>query len=143
MLSFFCTHTDSTIFRYSHAYYLIPVLARILPFSGTLTNSTFFGTRPDSFSVVVQILHFPDTCSNSTIFRYSSGQFFGPFMDSTFSRYSPGFYNFPVLTLILPFSETHPDCFSIGAQILPFPGFYQFRVLTLILPFSETHPNSL
>ena len=69
-------------------------------------------------------------------------QFFGTRTDSTFSRYSPGFYNFPVLTLILPFSEIRQDSFSIVAQILPFLGthadftiflyshsFYHFAIL--------------
>ena len=88
-------------------------------------------------------------------------------MDSSFSRQSPGFYHFPVLTLILPFSEPRPDCFSKVAWILPFTGtrpdstifqyshwFYPFRklvrtvfqrchgfflfsVLAQILPFLE------
>ena len=85
-----------TVFRYSHGFYLFPVLARILPFSGTDTDST--------------------------IFRYSSGQFFGTRKDSTFSRYSSGFYRFQVLTLILPFFGTRWDSFSVLARILAFSG---------------------
>ena len=84
-----------TVVRYSHGFYLFPVLARILPFSG------------------------PDT--DSTIFGYSSGQFFGTRPDSTFSRYSPGFYRFQVLTLILPFFGTRRHSFSVLARILRFP----------------------
>ena len=84
-----------TVFRYSHGFYLFPVLARILAFSG------------------------PDT--DSTIFRCSWGQFFGTRMDSTFSRYSPGFYRFQVLTLILPFFGTRQESFSVLARILHFP----------------------
>ena len=57
-----------TVFRYSYRFYLIPVLARILPFFGTHTDST--------------------------LFRYSRGQFFNTRTDSTFSQYSPGFYHF-------------------------------------------------
>ena len=86
-------------------------------------------------------------------------------MDSTFSRYTVGFYHFSILTLILPFFGTRSDSFSVLARILPFPatrpysilfqnwpwfylflvlvrtvfryshGFYHFMVLTLILLF--------
>ena len=84
-----------TVFRYSHGFYLFLILA--------------------------QILRFSDTHTDSTIFRYSSGQFFGSGTDSTFSGYSPEFYHFSVLTLILPFFDTRPDSFSIVARILPFP----------------------
>ena len=42
--------------------------------------------------------------------------------DSAISRYSPGFYHFPTITLILPFFETLPDSFWVLARILPFPG---------------------
>ena len=58
----------------------------------------------------------------STIFWYSPELFFDTRTDSTFSGYSPGFYDFSVLTLIRPFSDTHPDYFSILARILPFPS---------------------
>ena len=105
----------------------------------------FFGTREDSFSVLARILPFlvlarilafsgPDT--DSTIFRYSWGQFFGARMDSTFSRYWPGFYRFQVLTLILPFFGTRRHIFSVLARILPFP------VLGQILPFSGPDTDS-
>ena len=56
------------VFRYSHGFHLYPVLARIL---------LIFGTRKDS-----------------TIFRYSSGQFFDTRTDSTFSRYLPEYCHF-------------------------------------------------
>ena len=109
-----------TVFRYSQGFYLFPVLARILSFSGT--------------------------DADSTIFRHSFGQCFGTRRDSTFSRYSPGFYHFPILPPILPFSDTRPDCFSIVSQILPFPRysprFYHFSGLTLILPFFDTRSDS-
>ena len=94
-----------TVFQYSHGFYVFPVLARIQPFSGNDTDST--------------------------IFRYSWGQFFGtrtdlPFpgtrTDSTFSQYSSGFYRFQLLTLILPFFGTRRHSFSVLARILPFPG---------------------
>ena len=154
------------LFR-SHGFYLFPVLARILPFFGTHTDSTLFGYSPgqffdtrtdsifsryspgfyhfsvhtqirhfsvnrgDSFSILVPILAFPDTRPDCTIFRYSHrfdlfryswGQLLVTRTDSTFSRYSPGFNHFPVLTLILPFFETLPDSFLVLALILPFPG---------------------
>ena len=56
------------------------------------------------------------------IIRYSSGQFSGTRRDSSFSRYSPGFNNFPVLTPILPFFGTRQDSFPVLAQIPLFPG---------------------
>ena len=93
-----------TVFRCSHGCYLFPVLARILAFS--------------------------DLDTDSTIFCYSSGMFFGTRPDSTFSRYSPGFYRFQLLTLILPFFGTRRHSFSVLARILP------FLVLAMILGFS-------
>ena len=83
------------VFRYWYGFYLFPVLARVLPFSGTHTD-----------------------CS---VFMYSAGQFFGTRTDSTFSRYSPRFYRFQVLTLILPFFGTCRHSFSVLARILRFP----------------------
>ena len=104
-------------FRYFHGFYLIPVLALSLPFFGTHTGSTlsryspghFFGTRPDSYSVLSGILPIPGTRADSTIFLYSHG--FNPFpvLTSTVFSYSQGMYLFPVLALILPFSSTHTD----------------------------------
>ena len=84
------------VFRYTHGFYIFPVLARILPFSGTHTHSN--------------------------VFRYSFRQIFGTRTDSTFSRYSPGFYHFSELALIGPFFGSHPNSFSILARLLPFPG---------------------
>ena len=91
MLLNFYTRPDSIIFRYSHrfdpfqvlagkvflylhGFYLFPVLTRFLP---------FFGSHIDS-----------------TILRYSLGQFFDTRTDSTFSRYS---------TRILLFFGSHTD----------------------------------
>ena len=55
--------------------------------------------------------------------------------------YLPGFYHFPVLTLILPFSETRPISFSIVARILSFlgtcPDSTIFRYSHWIYPFSK------
>ena len=119
---FFDTRTDSSSSRYSPGFYHFSVLRQIRPFSGT---------SRDNFLIVVRILRFPDTLLNSavfrshtesSIFRYSSGQIFETRSDSTFSRYSPGFYHFLVLTLILPVFGTPLDRFSILAWILPFPG---------------------
>ena len=135
----FNSGTESTFSRYSPGFYHFPVLTLILP---------FFDTRPDSFLVVAQILPSPilarippfsGSHTDSALFRYSSGQFFGSGTDSTFSWYSPGFYHFPVLTLILPFSDTRPDSFSVVARILPFPGTRPnstiFRYSHLFYPF--------
>ena len=89
-----------------------------------------------------------------------------------FSRYSPGFYHFSVLTQIQPFFGTRRDSFSILERILPFRGtrpdyiifryshrfdpfsvhvgtvfrysngFYLFLVLARILLFFGTHTDS-
>ena len=134
-----------TVFRYSHVFYLFPLLARILSFFGTHINGTLFRNSPEQFS---------DTRTNSA-----------------FSRYSHEFDYFSVITLIGSFSGTHPKSFSILARILPFPGtrpestifrfspeqffdirmdstffqyshgFEHFSVLTQIGPFSGTLPN--
>ena len=94
------------------------------------------------FSVLARILPFVGTHTDCTLFRYSSGQFFGTGMDSYFSRYSLVFYHFWVPTLIVPFFRyssrqffgTHPDSnFSRYS-----PAFYHICVLTHIVPFSDT-----
>ena len=122
ILPFPGTRPDSTIFQYSHWFYpfrklvrtvfqrchgffLFSVLAQILPFLEVTLILSFYGTHTDS-----------------TIFRFSFGQFFNSGTDSTVSRYLPGFDHFPVLTLILPFFETRPESFWIVARILPFLG---------------------
>ena len=84
-----------TVFRYSHVFYLFPVVSQI---------RLFFGTHTDS-----------------SLFRYSTGQFFNTRMDTSFSWYSPGFYYFSVLTLIRRFFCNRRESFSILARILPFP----------------------
>ena len=105
------------LFRSSYRFYSFPVLARIL---------LFFGTHTDS-----------------TIFRYSRGEFFDTRWDSTFSRCAPGFYHFLVLTQIRPFSSTRRDSFFYTWRDSTFsrylPGFYHLWVLTLIRPFSGIH----
>ena len=70
---FFDTRTDSTFSRYSPGFYHFWVLIKIRPFSDDLQ---------DSISIVAQILPFPDTYPDSTIF--------GTHTDSTLFRYSPG-----------------------------------------------------
>ena len=117
------------------------ILALILPFAGTRTNSTIFLYSHwfDPFSVLTRtgfgywqrfyfflvltpILSFLGTHIDWTVFRYSPEQVLETRMDSTFSSYSLGFCHFLVLTLIGPFSRTHPNSFSILAWILLFPG---------------------
>ena len=124
---FFGTRRDSTFSRYSPGFYHFPVLTLILP---------FFGTRSDSFSVLARILPFPGTDPDSAIFRYWFGQFFDNRTDSSLSRYSPGFYHFLVLTLILHFSVLVRTVFRYAQ------GFYLFPVLARILSFSGTDPYS-
>ena len=98
---------------------------------------SFFSTRPDSFLVLSPILPIPGTRTDSTIFRYSPGVFFGTLTDSTYSRHSHGFYHFPVLTKILPFSVVARTVFQDSH------GFYLFPVLARILPFFGTHKYSI
>ena len=57
-------------------------------------------------------------------------------MDSSFSRYSPGFYYFSVLTLIRPFFCNRRDNFKYSH------GFFLFPVLFRILLFFGTHIDS-
>ena len=98
-----------TVNRYSHGFYLFRVLAHILPFFGTHTNSS--------------------------IFQYSPRQFFDTRKDSTFPRYSSRFYHFSVHTMIRPFFGTLRDSFSILRRISTFSGhsprFYYFSVLKI------------
>ena len=123
--------------------------------------------------VLARIQQFSGTHTDSTIFRYWSGQFFGTRTDSTFCRYSPGFSNVPIHTLILPFLRTGPNSFSVLARIPPFAstrpdsamfrdthsfyhfsvlfrtvfrysyGFHLLRVLSRIQQCFETHTHSI
>ena len=68
------------------------------------------------FQVVIRILLFFGTHTDSTLLRYCSGQFFDIRMDSTFSRYSPGFYHFQVRTLIFPLFDTRPESISVRSE---------------------------
>ena len=116
------TRPDSTIFRYSHRFYPFPKLVRIV-FQRCHRFFLFLVlTQILPFLEVTLILPLYGTHTNSTLFRNSSGLFFKSGMDSSFYRHSPGFYNFPVLTLILPFSETRSDSFSKVQLIIPFLG---------------------
>ena len=72
--------------------------------------------------MLARILQISGTHTDSTLFWNSFGQFFNSGIESTSSRYSPGFYHFLVLTLILPFFETRQESFSIVARSLPFLG---------------------
>ena len=58
---FFRTQTDSTFSWYSHEFHNYAVLTLILQ---------FFCTHPESFLVLEQILPFPGTLPDSTIIRY-------------------------------------------------------------------------
>ena len=59
------------VFRYSHGLYHFPVLAQILLFSVLTEIRLFSGTRRDCFSIIAPILPFPGTLPDTTIFRYS------------------------------------------------------------------------
>ena len=120
ILRFVGTNTDCTLFRYSSGHVF-----------GTRTDSTFsryspgfhhfsvltlivlsFDIRPDSFSVLTM----------DSTFLVLVWTVFGTPTNSTFSWYSPRFYHFAVLTLIVPSSDTRPTSFSLLARILPFHG---------------------
>ena len=130
---------DWSVFRYSHGFYLIPIVPRILPIIGIQANSSFF--------------------------RYLTDQFFGTRTDSTRSLEFLGFCRLSVFMLILRFSDTRSVSFSVLARILldpdsppdssiyrysrgfyPFPiparsvfrylhGFYLIPIVPRILPF--------
>ena len=141
---FFDTRTDSTFSGDAPGFYhfsvltLIPdffgtrpecfsILARILPFPSTRPDSTFSG-------VLARILPFFGTHIDSTFFRYSLGLLFDTRTVSTFLGYSPGFYHFSVTTLIRPFFDSRPECFSILTRILPFSAY-----APIFLPIFGTH----
>ena len=94
ILPFFGTHTDATLFRYSSGQFF--ATRTIVPFPDTRSDSTFFrySHRFDPFPVLVGIVFgyshgfyiFPvlvgmppffGTPTDSTLFPYSSRQFFG------------------------------------------------------------------
>ena len=72
----------------------------------------------------------------STLFWYSSGQFFDTRTDSIVTRYWPEFYYFSVPTRFDPFPVL-PD-----ADCRYSDGFYLFQVLARILPFFSTQIDS-
>ena len=118
------------------------VLARILPFPSTSSDSNIFRSSHllYHFPVLTWILQFLRTPTDSTLFRYSPRQFFSSHTDSTFTWYSPdsiifryshGFYHFSVLARIVSFPGTRPDSTFFGYL----PGFYQFRYSHWLYPF--------
>ena len=135
---------DSTFSWYSPGFSNFLVLTLILP---------FFRTGPDSFSALARIPPFANTRPDSTMFWYSHSfypfsvlvpTFFGTLTDSFFCRYSPGFKNVPLLTLILPFFRAGPDSFPVLTLILPFfrTGPDSFKVLARIPPFPGSRLDS-
>ena len=178
---FFGTRTDSTFSRYLPGFNNFLVVTLILPFF-VLVRTVFRHSHEFHFlPIVAQIEQFFGTHTDSTIFPYWSGQFFGTRTDSTFSRYSPGslifryshcFYHFSVLVrtvlryshgfhlfLVLAriqqFSGAHTDSTIFSYWSGQFfgtrtdstfsrysPGLNNFLVLTLILPILRTGPES-
>ena len=87
ILPFSGTRPDSNVLRYLHEFYSSPTLAPILALFDTRMDTIFQGTRPDPFSVLAWILPFSGTGSNSTILWYSLGYYLswyspGPFFDT-------------------------------------------------------------
>ena len=111
------------VFRYSHGFYLFPILVRILAFCVTHIDSTifryssgmFFGTRTDS--------SFSSARPDSTILRYSHWFYYFSVFVQTVFWYCHRFYVFPVLARILPFCGTHTDStiFRYSHRFDPFP----------------------
>ena len=133
---YFNSRTDSTFSRYSPGFYNFSVLTQIRPISTTPRCR---------FSILGRILPFPDTRLDSTIFsthtdstmfRYSSGQYFYARRASTFSRYTPR-------STIFWYSHRF-DPFPVlpGADCRYSDGFYLFPLLAWILPFFGTHTDS-
>ena len=127
---------DSTFCRYSPGFNIFSLLTLILP---------FFRTGPDSFSALARIPPFAGTRPDSAMFRYSHSFYHFSVLVRTIFRYShgfnhlpysPGFNNFPILTLILPLSVLVRTVlrYSHGFNLLP--------VLARIPPFAGTRPDS-
>ena len=119
---FFGTRTDSTFCRYSPGFNNVPVLTLILPFSVLVRTVLRYSHGFHLLPVLARIQHFFGSHTDSTIFPYWSGQFFGTRTDCTFCGFSPGFSNVPIHTLILPFFHTGPNSFSVLARMPPFTG---------------------
>ena len=128
------------MFEYSPRFYHFSELALIWP---------FFGSHPNSFSILARILPFPGTRSYSTIFRYSHWLDPFPVLNWIVLRYSHGFYHVRVLARILPFfgTSTHWNLFRFSPEQFfdtrtdstfsrDSPVFYHFSELPLIGPFS-------
>ena len=137
-----------TVFRYSHGFHLLPILARMQQFSGTHTHCTIFRTRPDRFSVRARIPPFAYTGPDSTIFRHSHSFYLFSELVRTVFRYSHGFHLLPILARIQQFSGT-PTYSTIfpnwSGQFFGtrtdstfcryWPRFNNIPALPLILPF--------
>ena len=82
---FFDTRSDSTFSRYSPRFYHFLVVTLILLVIGTRPDSFLNSHRFYVFPKLSWILPFFDTLTDSTIFWYSSGQFFDTRSDSTLS----------------------------------------------------------
>ena len=134
--SFFGSHTDSTLFRYSHGFDFFLVLFRILPFFSTHKDSTLFRYSSVLIFDTRTILPIPGTRLDSTIFRYS--HWFDPFpvFVVTIFRYSHGIYFFPVPAQILPFIGTHTNSNFSGIR------WDKFSIIARNLPFAGTRPDS-
>ena len=164
ILPFSGTRQDSTLLRYSPGFYPSPVLAWIQPFLVLAPTLFQYSPRFYHFSVLTRLYPSPVLAWNLPfpilaralfsvlvqILPFSSSR-----SDSTLLRYLPGFYSSLVLARIPLFSNTHPDSFLVLAQILTFagkrldstllrysPGFNPSTVLARILPFSGTHQDS-
>ena len=138
ILPFPGTLPDSIIFRYSHIFDLFPVLVgTVFRYSHGLY---LFWYSLEHFFDTQKDLPLPGNLPDSTIFRYSHRFDTFPILVGTVFRYSQGFYLFPVLARILPFFVTCRDSFSILVRILHFfgtrPHSYIFRYSYIFEPLS-------
>ena len=67
---YLCSILDRSVFRYSHGFYYILVMPRILPFIGVHADSTIFPYSIGRFSILARILPDPDSPPDSAIYRY-------------------------------------------------------------------------
>ena len=88
-----------TVFRHSHGFHLLLVVAGFNNFLALTLNLPFFGTGPDSFSALARI---PPFAGSRPI-----QQFCGAHTDSTIFRTGPD--SFSALARIPPFAGSRPD----------------------------------
>ena len=109
----------------------------------------------DSFSVLARNLSFLGTRPDSTFFRYSHGFYYFPVLIWTLFRYWHEIFLFREVARMLPFFDTRTDSTIFRCSYGKFfgtrtesffsgntPVYYYFLIHAQILPFSGTHMDS-